>query len=144
MYQSANLSQINIAEYIKSLAPNLLQSYGPRAARIALHLELADSLLEIDKAIPLGLIVNELISNSVKHAFAPGTAGDIWLRLRAEAGEVCLMVADNGVGLPPGLDFQNTGTLGLQLVNTLTNQLGGTITVSNTGQAEFTVRFKDD
>jgi PAS domain S-box-containing protein len=142
LYSSANLSQIDASEYIKSLVPNLLLSYGPRAANISLHWATENLWLEIDKAIPLGLIINELVSNCAKHAFAAGARGDIWIDLQREHEEVVVVVADNGVGFPDGLDFQHTGTLGLQLVNTLTNQLKGTIEMRSNGKTEFRIRFR--
>ena len=142
LYSSDNLSQIEAGEYIRSLVPNLLQSYGLRAGNIALHWDIENVLLEIDKAIPLGLIINELVSNCVKHAFAPGAKGDIWISLHRQNDNVLVVVADNGAGFPDNLDFQSTGTLGLQLVNTLTNQLKGNIGLHSNGKTEFRIQFR--
>jgi two-component sensor histidine kinase len=98
--------------------------------------------LEIDRAIPCGLIVNELVSNALKHAFPNGRKGEITIRLHcSDDGRIWLTVADNGAGLSPDADFRKTETLGLQLVNMLTRQLAGDIELRNENGASFTLSF---
>jgi two-component sensor histidine kinase len=105
-------------------------------------MEIADVKLPIDKAIPCGLIINELVSNSLKHAFPEGRKGSVAIRLHADdRGVVTLAVADDGVGLPPGMDFRNTDSMGLQLVNMLTSQLHGEISFSGGEGTAFTITF---
>jgi two-component sensor histidine kinase len=108
-----------------------------------MKVDVGDIQMGIDRAIPYGLIINELVSNAIKHAFPDGRRGEIAISLRADdRGGLTLTVADNGVGLPPGLDFRNTETLGLQLVNLLTKQLKGELSVLDDGGAAFIIRFK--
>jgi two-component sensor histidine kinase len=102
-----------------------------------------DVLLAVDAAIPCGLIINELVSNSLKHAFAGGRSGEISITLRPEdEGRLTLIVADNGGGLPLSFDLRNSSSLGLQLVDTLTRQLGGSIEINNGGGARFKITFR--
>ncbi len=128
LYQAANLAQIDFGEYIQDLAADLFRSQEAYARRISLNVETDHILLDIDKAVPCGLIMNELVSNTLKHAFPNGQSGQISLELRTGPDhQVDLTVTDNGIGLPPGLDFRKAESLGLQLVNTLVDQLGGTL-----------------
>jgi two-component sensor histidine kinase len=95
-------------------------------------------------AIPCGLIINELVSNSLKHAFPAGREGEIRIELRADdEGKCILMVSDNGVSFPEGLDFRDAGTLGLQLVNTLVSQLEGTIELDRSRGMAFKITFAE-
>jgi PAS domain S-box-containing protein len=142
LYRSTDLSRVNFAEYIESLAGLLFRSYGVDASRIRLTLEGAPAQLTIEAAVPCGLIVNELLSNCLKHAFPDKRAGEIRVRIReAEDGCLALSIADNGVGLPPGLDIGKSDTLGLQLVRTLTRQLDGKLELRGNGWTEFILRF---
>ena len=134
LYQPQDLGRIDFAEYIRDLAAYLFRSYNAGARAITWSIEADDVFLGIDSALPSGLILNELISNSLKHAFSPdmdkpsGWVGQIRVELLTNDDHMMtLMVTDNGAGLPAGLDFRNTTSLGLQLVNTLVDQLDGTI-----------------
>jgi len=143
LYQSENFTCINIGEYIKTLAESLFSSYGKNLELIALHVDVENIGLEIDEAIPCGLIVNELVSNSLKHAFPGGQEGEITIRIRSdEQGMVFLTIADNGVGISTELDFANTETLGLQLVNLLTKQLRGRIEFSRDNGTLWEIAFR--
>ena len=141
LYQSENLANINFAEYIRDLAHKLFQTYTARG-RITLKPDLEDVLISIDSAIPCGLILNELISNSLKHAFPEGQEGEVKITLSSfDENKIELVVSDNGVGIPENLDFENTKSLGLQLVNMLVKQLDGKIDLNRTGGLEFKVIF---
>jgi PAS domain S-box-containing protein len=148
LYQSRDLSRIDCGEYLKSLAANLFRSYGGDARGIALRVEVNGTFLGIDAAIPCGLIVNELVTNSLKYAF-PGADGadpakprEVFVRLHTAPDEsVRLCVGDNGVGFPGNLDFRSTTSLGLQLVSVLTDQLGGTIELNRGEGTHFTIGF---
>ncbi len=142
LYQTSDFTHINIAEYIKKLSTDLLYSYGIRKHQIILHIDIEDIKLNIETAIPVGLIINELISNSLKYAF-PNLKGELKLSLKSKDDNYELIISDNGVGFPKELDFQNTESLGMQLVNTLTNQIDGTITLSKKNGAEFKIIFKE-
>jgi PAS domain S-box-containing protein len=139
LYQSENLSMIDFAEYIRSLASNLFRSYRANSSAITLKIHTGDVLLGIDTAVPCGLIINELISNSLKHAFPAGKEGEIRINLRSDNGTFTLIISDNGVGFPKDLDFRNAETLGLQLVTALVKQLKGTIELDRSGGTEFKI-----
>jgi PAS domain S-box-containing protein len=140
LYQSENLANIDFNEYIKDLARNLRRSYG--ATRIALNVE-CDVSLGIDTAIPCGLIINELVSNSLKHAFPGNREGEIRIVFHSLSGGIELIVCDNGVGLPDGMDFRNTESLGLHLVTILAEgQLGGEISLDKSKGTAFRITFQ--
>ncbi len=143
LYQSADLARVDFYEYISNLAAYLFRSYEVNSGAVKLNVESEDVLLGVDTAIPCGLIINELVSNSLKHAFPDGTGGSINIRLRpADAERLTLAVSDDGVGLPPDFDVRNTPSLGLQLVNTLARQLGGEVEVGGGEGAEFKITFR--
>ncbi|MBI1881557.1 MAG: sensor histidine kinase, partial [Chloroflexi bacterium] len=138
LYQSENLAQIDFGEYLSHLVGDLLRSYDHGAGAVSVQVDISgpDSTdpnatqaiwLDIQTAIPCGLIVQELVSNALKHAFPDGRAGQIWVELRADEQALVLRVSDDGVGLPKEIEFQHTESMGLQLVSMLTLQLGGNI-----------------
>jgi len=111
---------------------------------ITITVEIENVQLGVDTAIPCALIVNELVSNSLKHAFPDGPAGEVTIALQRANGAHTLTVADNGVGFPADLDFRTTDSLGMQLVVTLVNQLDGTITLDRTKGTTFIITFKPE
>jgi len=127
LYQTSDLSKINFSEYINSLSRNLVHSYVIYDDLIELKINSEGIFLNFDLSIPCGLIANELISNALKYAFIDGQKGIINIDLFIKEGNVNLIIKDNGVGLPSEVDFQNTETLGLQLVISLIEQINGTI-----------------
>ncbi len=130
LYQSEDLATINFADYIHELITNLWYSYEVYLDAVELKTDIEPVVLDIDTAIPCGLIVNELVSNSLKYAFPFGHRGELSIELHSVSeNEFILIVSDTGIGLPKDLDFQNTKSLGLQLVNSLTQQLNGTISL---------------
>jgi PAS domain S-box-containing protein len=144
LYESRDLSGIDATEYIRSLAGNLFRSYGVDSDLIQLKIEADQIKLGIDTAIPCGLLINELISNALKHAFPEGRAGEVRVELRSqEDGQLLLRVGDNGIGLPALMDYRRTASLGLQLVNALTEQLGGTIQLRPPPGTAFEMRFAE-
>jgi len=143
LYESKDLSRIDFAEYIQNLAGCLFRSYGVIPGVITLKINAGDVLLGIDTAIPCALIINELISNSLKHAFPAGSKeSEIRISLRSDNdNKFTLIISDNGVGFPKDLHFRNTETLGLQLVMTFVKQLRGTIELDESGGTEFKITF---
>ncbi|MBI5445855.1 MAG: GAF domain-containing protein, partial [Deltaproteobacteria bacterium] len=147
LYQSESLARIDLAEYIQSLTANLFLSYGVSGRVVKPIIDVENLTLDVSVVIPCALIVNELVSNSLKHAFpdsfrrAGGTA-EIRIALRRDAcGEITLNVSDNGVGLPAGFTTQGSASLGLRIVNVLVRQLRGTIHHGKSGVAQFTITF---
>jgi PAS domain S-box-containing protein len=142
LYQARDISRVDFAEYARSLTAYLSRSYvsGPG---IEIVIDIEDVSLDIDLAIPCGLIINELVSNSLKYAFPDGRHGEIRIGLSRAGNGYTLVVADNGAGLPPGLDFRDTPSLGLQLVNTLVGQLEGTIELLRGTGTAFRISFRE-
>jgi PAS domain S-box-containing protein len=141
LYQSRNLAQIDFAEYIRSLSASLFRSYGVEERGIVLDIQASEVLLKIDAAVPCGLILNELISNALNHAFPQERKGRVCVDLRAQQGQVVLTVADDGVGLPPEVDVFNPDSLGLQLVNALVDQVDGTLALERGNGTTFRLTF---
>jgi len=125
LYQNKSFTSVNFSEYVHTLVNNIVQSYSYSTDKIKLNLELAKVTLSLDSSIPAGLIINELITNAIKHAFPGARQGEISFTLRCENNFVFLELKDNGVGFAPGVDFENSHSLGLQLVNTLIEQIEG-------------------
>jgi PAS domain S-box-containing protein len=144
LYRTGDLARFNFAHYIDGLCSDLFQSYTDGTSHIRLHTELDELSFDVDTAVPCGLILNELLTNALKYAFPDSRPGDIHILLRAEAGRVTLGVRDTGVGFPADLDFRHTESLGLQLVSMLTEQLGGTITLTRECGTAFVVTFPYD
>ncbi|HIK28732.1 MAG: PAS domain S-box protein [Oscillatoriaceae bacterium SKW80] len=144
LYQSPALAQIEFADYIQTLARNLLYSYSVDVNAVKLEIRVDNVYLNIDTAIPCGLLINELVSNALKHAFPGGRKGTIWIEFYQVAdNQLLLIVKDNGIGFPEGLDFRNTGSLGLRLVDSLTNQLEGTVEMDTREGTEFRIKFSE-
>jgi PAS domain S-box-containing protein len=140
LYQSKDLAKIDFAEYVRHLTTHLFRSYGVNSHAIALKINVDRILFDIDMAIPCGLIVNELVSNSLKYAFPAGAQGEIRIDLHQESnGRLALVVSDNGAGLPLSFDFKKTDSLGLQLVSTLTDQLEGKILLDRNDGTTFKI-----
>jgi PAS domain S-box-containing protein len=141
LYQSRDLGRVEIAEYLKGLANGLFATYGVNPDDIVLAVHAEDIPLGVDAAISCGLIVNELVSNSLKHAFLDRRKGQVEVTLRSAGTDVALEVADNGVGFPANLDFRSPSTLGLKLVAIFTEQVGGTMDLTREGGTRFSLRF---
>ncbi len=141
LYRSANLARINFATYVKDLCGQLLLSSGPVAVRVKLENRVVGIGLPLEHAVPCGLIVNELVSNALKHGFPSERTGGVTVGLEPAGGQMLVLsVRDNGVGIPSGLDLANTSTLGLQLVSRLANQLGGKLEMEPSHGAGATFR----
>ncbi len=142
LYRSSSLAHINFEDYVESLVESLIYSYMDVSANIKTKIDLKDIYLNIDTAIPCGLIINELVSNSLKHAF-PDSEGTIKIEMKGRDGEYLLKVCDNGTGFPLEIDFKNTETLGMQLINSLVIQLDGSIELLNKKGACFRINIKE-
>lgn len=142
LYQSQDLAQIDFVSYVHKLTRHLLHSYLSDISRVSLEIMATSLLLDIDMAIPCGLIINELVSNSLKHAFPNNRTGKIYVILdRDSDGLYTVIVRDDGVGLPEGLNVHRTETLGLQLVTSLAGQINATIGLQRHNGTTFEIRF---
>jgi PAS domain S-box-containing protein len=143
LYQSENFARINFGDYIKNLASGLFSSYGVNINLIKLKINVDSILLDINTAIPCGLILNELVTNSVKHAFPKGMDGEIEIGFfRNNNDENVLTVIDTGIGFPEDMDFRNTDTLGMRLITSLTDQIDGKLELITEGRTEFRITFR--
>jgi PAS domain S-box-containing protein len=144
LYKSRDLSTIDLASYIQSLLAYIIHFYKVDTRQIQLATDLEEVSLDINSAMPCGLLLNELISNALKHAFPGGRKGTVTIGLRREKdGTVELRIADDGVGIPEAMDFRATESLGLQIVNLLVEQLEGTIKLDKEKGTSFTVNFHE-
>jgi PAS domain S-box-containing protein len=142
LYGSENLARVNVPRYVDGLCAHIARSYNSANRRIKLCLEVEDVGLPMERIIPLGLIINELVSNAYKYAFANRTDGEVTVRLHVEEERCILTVMDNGVGLPPDYDPGKATTLGLRLVLNLTRQLDGHFAIHRDSGARFEIDFQ--
>jgi two-component sensor histidine kinase/PAS domain-containing protein len=144
LYHESNFGRVNCSIYFSHLCAHLCRAFGQMGERVRVRTEIATLDLGIDVAIPCGLIINELVSNSFKHAFPDGRRGEIMVRLHIEAeGRIVLSVGDDGIGLPPGADYQQSNTLGTKLVTGLAKQIAGTLEVKSDHGTMVQVSFID-
>ncbi len=132
LYQNKTFSSINFNEYLTQLISNIIHSYSVSPDKMKLEIDCEKTILNLDISIPLGLIINELITNSIKHAFPASSKGIISINLRTQNKTVFLTVEDNGIGIAPDISTEKSGSLGLQLVYTLIDQIDGKITFERT------------
>ncbi len=131
-YQTDGLSKIDFDDYIKRLAENLMQSFRISQSQVSLIIQSDKISLDIDTAVPCGLIINEIVSNSLKHAFKDGRKGEISITLNQTEKDIFrLVIGDNGIGMPEGFSVETSDSLGVQLIQALTDQLEGTMQVEN-------------
>jgi PAS domain S-box-containing protein len=140
LYQSTNLAEINFADYISELCAQLFRTYGALGRDIQLVTRADGIFLEVDKAIPCGIILNELVSNALKYAFPGDGGGTVVVEFHQEGPEVRLVVSDDGIGMPEDLDVRSAESLGLRLVKMLTEQVAGTVSVGHGDSPEQTHR----
>lgn len=141
LYQSESLAKIDFAGYVEEMCHSLLTSFGNPGSRVRVDIEGGGVLLGVDEAVPAGMIVNELVTNSLKYAFPDDAEGRVVVRLENEDGRMAISVQDNGVGLPSEVEVASSRSFGLMLVRLLTEQLRGTLELASGDGAGFTVRF---
>ena len=159
LYEGEGTDTLNFSQYLEKLVENLFQTYRFGSTDVSLKMDLEENILfDMDTAVPLGIIVNELVSNSLKHAFFGRKTGEIKIKLcrkefegyrisREEEGfegkstDFILTVSDNGIGIPETVDFENPETLGLQLVSILADQLDGRIELRREAGTKYVLGF---
>jgi two-component sensor histidine kinase len=142
LYQSKDYSRVPFSAYAKSLAANVFAATGTSPVSVLLQLDMEDVSLGVDKAIPCGLILNELITNALKHAFPPPAHGTVCVGLRMDGERnVVFSVSDDGIGMPHELEQKDSPSLGLSLVHTLVEQLEGSMDVVRDGGTAFRITF---
>lgn len=144
LYHSENLTSLNLSDYIEDLVEHLINSYNVDEEIIKIHLNIENLYLDMDSAVPLGIIINELTSNALQHAFIEGENGEISIDFFKSAGQLILKVEDSGGAFPDDIDFRNTESLGLQLVSNLVSQIEGDIELDTTDYRTcFRIIFRD-
>jgi len=141
LYRSTDLKRIDFGDYIRTLTNDLYHTYVIDPSLIKLNTKVDDVMLDIDQSIPLGLILNELITNSLKHAFPQGSSGKIDIKFYLKDDKNILEVKDDGIGFPEGIDYKNTDSLGLRLVTSLTEQIDGEIEFTKSPGTSFKIIF---
>jgi two-component sensor histidine kinase len=141
LYRTRDLSSVRFADYVRELIEYLWESLGATARGIAAVLEIGNVRLTVDHAIPCGLIINELVTNALKHAFPDGRTGTIRIAMAIANGVATMVIADDGIGLPPEIDPLASHTFGLDIVATFAEQLGAEVEVDRAAGTAFTFRF---
>lgn len=143
LYRSTDLKKIDFGDYIRTLADDLYHTYVMDTRLIHINASVDDLMLDINTSIPLGLIVNELVTNSLKHAFPHGKSGEIDIKFNLHDDKYQLEVKDNGIGFPKDIDYKNTDSLGLSLVTSLTEQIDGDIEFTTGSGTAFKINFTE-
>ncbi len=142
LYRARDLARVSFGEYVRDLTNNILTSYALPARSVRVRLDIDDLSLSLDYAVPCGLILNELMSNCLKHAFPVGHSGTVYIGFHAEGEEeLCLVVRDDGVGVPADVDLARTSSLGWRLIRALVEQLGGVVQCQTAGGTSIEIRF---
>jgi two-component sensor histidine kinase len=145
LHKGGNIDTLDVSSYIKELADNLFQAYMFENTKISLNIDIEENaFFDMDTAVPLGIIVNELVSNSLKHAFIGRDKGEIRIKLHREeckSTTYVLSISDNGIGIPGSFNIEDLDSLGLQLVTSLVDQLDGEIELKRNNGTEFIIRF---
>ncbi|MDI6644125.1 MAG: PAS domain S-box protein [Methanobacteriaceae archaeon] len=143
LYQSTDFSHINFGKYIEELVFDLFHTYGVNKAYIKPDIQVEDFQINLDTAIPCGLIINELVTNSLKYAFPNNKKGTVKVEFKSIGDEYLLIVSDDGIGLPENIQMNKRDTLGMQLVNSLIEQLEGELELDRTDGTTYKMKFKD-
>ena len=141
LYQTADFSSIEFTDYINTLSRNLIQSYAAIDTEVTLHTDFDNIFLNLDQAIPCGLIVNELVSNAMKYAYGGRAKGELFISIKENDGKVTMEVRDNGVGLPENFKYEESESLGIYLVYALVEQLDADIQVESDSGTSFLLTF---
>lgn len=143
LFRSEDLGKVDFDEYVRQLITHLSKSYGDLWEKLTLKVNLNTAFLTIDTALPCGMIINELVSNSLKYAFTDDIRGEICIDLISEDDDFKLVVSDNGVGISGDLDIKNSKTLGLQLVDALVKQIDGRMSLDMINGTRYEIHFKE-
>ncbi|MBS3819439.1 MEDS domain-containing protein [bacterium] len=143
LYKSEDLASVDFSQYIKQISNHLLSYYRGKMGKVTIRKDIKNVFIDINKAVPLGLIVNELVSNSLKHAFPDEREGEIRIKFHKKDSGYELQISDNGVGLPEDLDLRKATSMGMQLVSSLVDQIEGEIELSRKPQTSFKITFPE-
>ena len=142
LYRSDDLKSVAFPDYIRSLVKDIFNTYRTEQ-KIELKMDIQDVMVDVDYAVPLGLIINEIITNSLKYAFPPGREGVVWINFHKNGDEYFLEAGDDGVGISDDVDLKKSDSLGMLLVNSLTAQIDGELELDSQGGTIFRINFKE-
>jgi two-component sensor histidine kinase len=140
LYRAESFASISLGEYARHLVPGIVRFYGLEQ-RVEVQIVGDDATLELERAVPYGMLLNELVSNACKHAFPLPDTGTIMISIQRDGNHVGLVIADNGRGLPEGFDYRKATSLGLKLVHGLVRQLRGVLEIQSNPGTTVKVRF---
>jgi len=143
LYRSGNVKNIDFPDYLRSLTRDIFDTYRTSRGRVQLQMDVQDVVLDVDSAVPLGLIINELVTNSLKYAFPDDREGIIKISFHHEADEYVLEVCDDGIGIPEDFEVEKSDSLGMLLVNSLTSQIQGELELVRQQGTTFRIKFKE-
>lgn len=143
LYRSTDMKSIDFADYIRSLTRDLFNTYSTQEDRIDLKMDVEDVEVDIDNAVPLGLIINEIVTNSLKYAFPDENTGTITISFHKQKDQYILEVSDDGIGIPEEFEVEKSDSLGMMLINSLTYQIGGELEIERSPGTTFRIKFKD-
>ncbi len=141
LYQSNDFARVNFSNVLEALVPSLVESYGIDSGAVVFSINANEVLLPLNIAIPCGLIVNELVTNALKHAFPEGRQGEIRIELLKQDTQILLSVSDNGAGVPADFELEKRSTLGLQLVSLLADQISAQLAIERANPTRFSLTF---
>jgi two-component sensor histidine kinase len=143
LYQSPEISNIDLDLYVKTLGKSLFEFYQSKGKEIVLRADISDVAIGVNTAIPVGLIINELMSNALKHAFPDKNKGEIFIRVRKKDRNISIIFRDDGVGMPRDMNWRDTRSLGLRMVFSLVEQMKGTIGLDRSKGTEFSMVLEE-
>lgn len=143
LYRSIDMKSIDFADYIRSLTRDLFKTYSTQLGKIKLKMDVENVEIDIDNVVPLGLIINEMVTNSLKYAFPDDKDGSISINFHKKKDEYQLEVSDDGIGIDPEFELEKSDSLGMMLINSLTHQIGGELELERSPGTTFRIKFKD-
>ncbi|NYB53080.1 MAG: sensor histidine kinase [Methanobacteriaceae archaeon] len=143
LYRSSDLKSIDFPDYIRSLTRDIFNTYSTEKGRVSLELDVEEVMIDVNNAVPLGLMINEMVTNSLKYAFPGERKGTIKIAFHKIDDEYLLEVSDDGVGIPDDFQIEKSDSLGMLLINSLTAQLQGKLELKSHPGTTFTIKFKD-
>jgi two-component system, sensor histidine kinase PdtaS len=143
LYRSSDLKSIDFADYLRSLTRELFDTYATERGRVRLEMDVDDVMVDVNNAVPLGLIINEMVTNSLKYAFPDDMEGIIRIEFHKESEEYHLMVSDTGVGIPDDFNVEKSDSLGMLLIHSLTSQIQGEMELKRHPGTTFSIKFRD-
>jgi len=143
LYKSEDFARVDFRKYIEEMTVHLLTFHQDKMEKVKFEKDIKKTIIDINKAVPLGLILNELITNALKHAFPDDREGKVKIKFNKKGSSYNLIISDNGIGFPKDLDFRKAESMGLILITSLVNQIDGEIKLDRSKGTSYKIRFKE-